>query len=364
MIKEKEILIKINLRNRSHFEKLGYLVDDEIYVSVFDLLPGSKFKVTAICEVCSSEKIIQYNKYLINKNRNDKGYYSCFKCKTHVKENTCMKRYGVKSYSMTNEFRENESLKWKGIKKGGDKGEKTMLERYGFTSYFKTDESKEYNRKWMSSDEFKHKSRKIMLERYGVDHYSKSNNFKEDMLSKKDLIVEKIKQTFLEKHGVDNPFKLDSVKLKIKMNRLNIEELRKNTCMFKYGVDNVIKVDEIKLKRKNTMISNGNIIPDNQLNSWDLYKKKVRNITKQNKKRLYEEWDGYDYYDDELIKGYLSYSHTHRFYPTMDHKISVFYGFINSIDPNFIGSIENLCITKRFINSTKSKMTEEDFLKS
>jgi hypothetical protein len=95
-----------------------------------------------------------------------------------------------------------------------------------------------------------------------------------------------------------------------------------------------------------------------------LYKKEVRNITKQNKKSLYEYWDGHDYYDDELIRGYLSYSHTHRFYPTMDHKISVFYGFINSIDPNFIGSIENLCITKRFINSTKSKMTEEDFLKS
>ena len=62
------------------------------------------------------------------------------------------------------------------------------------------------------------------------------------------------------------------------------------------------------------------------------------------------------------IKGYLSYSHTHRFYPTMDHKISVFYGFINSIDPNFIGSIDNLCITKRSINSKKREMIEEEFL--
>ena len=160
MIKESEVLVKINLRNRSYYEKLGYVIDNEIYVSVIDLLPGSKSKVTAICEVCYSENILQYSKYLLNKNRNGKGYYSCFNCKTHVMENTCIERYGVKSYSMTDEFRESESIKWKGTKKGADKGEKTMLERYGVTSYFKTDKSREYNRKWMSSDEFKIKSEK------------------------------------------------------------------------------------------------------------------------------------------------------------------------------------------------------------
>jgi len=364
MIKESEVLVKINLRNRSYYEKLGYVIDNEIYVSVIDLSPGSISKVTAICEVCCSENILHYSKYLLNKNRNGKGYYSCFKCKTHVKESTCIERYGVKSYSMTDEFRESESIKWKGTKKGADKGEKTMLERYGVTSYFKTDKSREYNRKWMSSDEFKIKSEKTMLEKYGVDHYSKSDNFKENISSKKDLILEKIKKTFLEKYGVDNVLNLDRIKQKIKMDRHNIDELRKDTCLFKYGVDNVSKNKDIQNKIKQTKELKGLIIPDSQLSLWELYKKDVRNITKRNKKMLYENWNGYDYYDGEFIKGYLSNSHIHKFYPTMDHKISVYYGFINSIDPNFIGSIENLCITKRFINSIKSKMTEEEFLKS
>ena len=363
MVKEKEVLIKINIRNRVHFERLGYSIDDEIYVSVVDLLPGSKFKVTAICKICESENILPYSKYLVNKNRNCKNYYSCFRCKTHVKEKTCMERYGVKSYSMTNEFRVSESIKWRGIKKGGDKGEKTMLERYGVTSYFKTDKSKEYNSKWMSSDEFKEKSKRTMLERYGVDHYSKSSKFKEYISLNKDHIVNKIKETFINKYGVDNAFKLGSYKKKMLDCRDSIECSKRETCMERYGVDNVSKVDIIKEKRKKTLLGNGQIVPDDKITSWELYKKNVRNMTKRNKKILYEVWNGFDYYDNEFIKGYLSHTHTHRFYPTIDHKTSVYFGFINKIDPNIIGSIENLCITKRFINSTKSKMCEEEFLK-
>ena len=49
-------------------------------------------------------------------------------------------------------------------------------------------------------------------------------------------------------------------------------------------------------------------------------------------------------------------------YPTIDHKISVYYGFKNSIDPNIIGSIDNLCITKRSINSSKRHLIEEEFI--
>jgi hypothetical protein len=41
-------------------------------------------------------------------------------------------------------------------------------------------------------------------------------------------------------------------------------------------------------------------------------------------------------------------------YPTIDHKNSVFYGFMNNIPPEDISDISNLCITKRFINSSKN----------
>lgn len=48
-------------------------------------------------------------------------------------------------------------------------------------------------------------------------------------------------------------------------------------------------------------------------------------------------------------------------YPTIDHKISVYYGFINNISPEEIGDISNLCITKRWINSTKRDSIESEF---
>lgn len=329
MIKEDKVLVKINLRNSTFYKNKGYDVSSkEILVDVKDLTTSSKSRVTAICEICNSENSVTYGKYNINKNRNNKGYYSCFNCKNIEKEKTCIEKYGVKSYSMTEEFKSSESEKWKGIKKGHDKAKITMLEKYGVDSYFKTIESKEYNRRWMSSDEFKEKSKNKIIEKYGVDHYSKTEKFKTEIESKKDIILDKIKETFIEK----------------------------------YNVDWISKVNNIKDKIRKTKESKGNVIPDELISKWHSYKRKVRNITNLNKKKLYENWNGYDYYDNELIKGYLSHTHTHRFYPTIDHKISVYFGFINNISPEEIGSLENLCITKRFINAIKGKLVEEDFI--
>lgn len=360
MIKEDKVLVKINLRNVSYYKNLGYSIDKEIFVKVSDLSCGSKSKVTAICEICSSENQITYNKYNVNINRNGKGYYSCFKCKNVEKEKTCEEKYGFKSYSMTSEFKETESKKWKGIKKGHEKGKKTMLEKYGVDSYFKTDLMRDKNRLWMSSDEFKMKSKKSLIEKYGVESYSKTEEFKKTIENKKDAIVSKIKETFILRYGVDWISKLESIKNKKDMFRMN--ENRKNTCLDRYGIDNVSKVFHIKEKAKQTRIEKGLSIPDNMLDEWNVYRRKVRNITKSNKKELYEKWNGYDYYDNEFIKGYFSYNHTHRFYPTIDHKISIYFGFVSGISPLEIGDIENLCITKRYINCTKSRMIEENFI--
>ena len=131
--------------------------------------------------------------------------------------------------------------------------------------------------------------------------------------------------------------------------------------MEKYGVDNVSKVESIMQKIMDTKQSKSICVSDDLLSKWEIYKKFVRNITKHNKIILYENWDGYDYYDNELIRGYSSLSHTHRFYPTIDHKISVFYGFSNDIPAEEIGHISNLCITKRYINCTKNSLIESEF---
>jgi len=313
---------------------LGYLIDNEIIVDVEHLPSGSKTKVTAICDICKSESSISYSKYLINMNRNNKGYYSCFNCKNHVKEKTCLEKYGVRSYSMTSEFKSTESEKWKGIKKGSEKGKKTMMERYGVDSYFKTDIMRIKNREWMSSDEFRNKSKETLISRYGVDSYSKTDEFKRLLFDNKDIILDKIKSTFKEKYGNEYLSKTDYWKSIFNNKKSEMVDKTKNTCLEKYGVDNVSKVESIKSKVKLTKELNGLIIPESELSDWVTYKKVVRNTTKLNKKFLYENWDGFDYYDNEFIKGYAS----------------------------TIGSIDNLCITKRFINSIKNSLIEEEFI--
>jgi hypothetical protein len=364
MIKEDKVLVKINIRNITSFINKGYDITldiKEYLIAVSDLNPGTKVKVTAICELCGSENIITYNKYLMNLNRNNKGYYSCFSCKNIEKEKTCIKRYGVKSYSMTEEFKVSESLKWKGTRKGNDNYKKTMLDRYGVDCYFKLDEMRNMNREWMSSDEFKSKSKKTMLNKYGEYHFSKTDLFKNRISENKDVILENIKKTFLERYGVDWYSKTEDFKKNIKNKKFEIVESIKKTCLEKYGVDNVSKVELVKDKIKKTKIKLNQIVPDELLTEWKIYKKNVRNLTKKSAKILYEKWNGFDYYDGEFIKGYSSYSHVHRYYPTVDHKISVYYGFINNISPEEISDINNLCITKRFINSKKRDLISSEF---
>jgi hypothetical protein len=84
MIKEDKVLMKINSRNITSFISKGYNLtsnDKECFIYIKDLNSGSKVKVTAICDICMSENIISYSKYLLNKGRNNKNYYSCFGCK-------------------------------------------------------------------------------------------------------------------------------------------------------------------------------------------------------------------------------------------------------------------------------------------
>lgn len=364
MIKEQKVTVKINQRNVKSFQEKGYDVNldsKELEVDVEDLNPGSRVEVTGICELCGNEKKLKYNKYITNKNRNNKGYYSCFSCKNVEKEKTCLIKFGVKSYSMTDKFKIEESLKWKGTRKGDDKYRKTMVERYGVDCYFKTDEMKERNREWMSSDEFVLKSKNKMLQKWGVDHYSKTDEFKDRIKEIKLDVIEKIKQTCLERYGADWPSKLEDFKLKYDLKKEETIQKIKQTCLERYGVDNVSKVESITDKARISKIESGLSIPDELLTEWALYKREVRNLTNRVKKILYEKWNGYDYYDNEYIKGNFSYSPLSRNYPTIDHKISTYYGFINNIDPKEISDLSNLCITKRSINSQKNSLIEPLF---
>ena len=334
MIKEDKVLVSINLKNVTYYRNLGYVIENfdikkkyELIVNVEHIPKKSHNKITAICQICNSENIITIQKYYVNYERNSKGFYSCFNCKNIEKEKTCLVKYGFKSYSQTQEYKITESEKWKGIKKGSEKGRKTMLEKYGVDSYFKTKEMKEMNKEWMSSQSFKDKSKQSMVEKYGVDHFSKTKKFKDSISSKKEIIVAKIKETFMEK----------------------------------YGVEWISQSEDILQKSLQTRIDNGNMVSIENLDAWKSYSRVVKKLTSRVVKKLYESWNGMDYYDGEFIKGNFCYGSGHRLYPTIDHKISVYYGFKNNIPAEEIADISNLCITKRSINSAKRDMIDTQY---
>jgi hypothetical protein len=177
-------------------------------------------------------------------------------------------------------------------------------------------------------------------------------------------------ETVRLKYGVDYTIQLDEIKNrrnetninkyggKSPFSSKNIREKSKLTLLKNYSVENPFKSSIIIDKIKKTNIENGKWSIDDNYNS---YRRGVISLTNKVKMNLFEEWNGFDYYDHEYIKDNLNLSKNSKFYPTIDHKISVLYGYINGISIEEISDISNLCITKKYINSKKSSLTEDEF---
>jgi len=206
------------------------------------------------------------------------------------------------------------------------------------------------------------KSKQTILDKYGVDNPAKSEKIKnkiENTNIKKygtktpaqnSCIKEKMQTTCLNKYGVKNSFQSEEIKGKIKI--INLE---------KYGVINPGQSEEIKQKIKNTKIKNLNQIPDIFKTDYQIYRRDVVNETNLIKYKLFTNWNGYDYYDGEYIFENFNLDPNDKNYPTIDHKISVYFGFINGIPVEDISKLDNLCITKRRINSSKNKLNENEY---
>lgn len=160
--------------------------------------------------------------------------------------------------------------------------------------------------------------------------------------SKKELMIKNRLKSINDKYGVDNVFRLESIKDKLK-----------KTFIEKYGYEHFRQNDFIKEIEKQKRIKNGTQIPDNKLTEYQIYKKSVLYYTRKYKKELFNNWNGLDYYDNELIVDNNKLHYNNDLYPHIDHKISIKYGFMNNIDSKIIGSIDNLCITKRINNLSK-----------
>lgn len=189
------------------------------------------------------------------------------------------------------------------------------------------------------------------IEKYGVDNYSKTDDWKN-----------KVEKTNIERFG-------------FKTNLINpiYKEQIKNILIEKYGTE---KHWNIRQKRKKFVmnevvsdltfqkVSYSENLYENELilNEYHSYRSECRKLTKRNFKQLLESWDGKDYYDNEYIENNFNLEHNDPLYPTIDHKRSIYFGFVNKIDPVEISDLSNLCFTKRSINSRKRDMNDSDFI--
>ncbi len=248
------------------------------------------------------------------------------------RENTNIERYGAKNVLTKG------TIKY-------DKKVKTIKEKYGVDNVFQIPEVIEK----INDDNY-------YLNKYGLtlSNLKSRNGLKfwkslsdDDRIKFLDLCNTSRNKTFFENYG-QHPRKDKTVNDKII--KTNMEKYGKE---FYFQTNDFINNNEIKQKVLDTKISKGYIVEDFNLEPFIVYKRNCRRLTNKVKKELYDNWNGYDYYDNEYIKNNTILDNTNRLYPTMDHKISILHGFINGIDESVISNIDNLCITKRCINSSK-----------
>jgi len=306
--------IKVGPSTVEHYKNLGYIfkmLKTTINIPVEHLVGFSKYLIDVKCDICGNERKLKYKIYYKNTKKLTDKYY-CQKCKKIKTNQTILDKFDVDSI-----FHHKETK---------NKIKETIIKKYGVENVFK-------------NNDIKNKIKNTNLKKYGVICVLQNNE-----------INKKTKQTNLKKYGFENCHQSEIIK-----------EKTKKTNLKKYGVNHSLQCEEIKNKIKITRINNNNQIPDDKLSDFMKYKNNVLRETYKNKKMLFEKWDGFDYYDNEYIKDNLNLNKYHRNYPTIDHKDSIFYGFINNISPIEISNLSNLCFTKRFTNGSKNRKTENQY---
>ena len=268
-----------------------------IILCIFILLLIQNYKIKIKCDFCDYTRELSYKEYIRNTKKD--GKYYCSECSPIKVKKTCLERYNVNSGFKTTP-------------------KNHIFNLYGVDNVFQL-------------ENVKIKCKKTKLERYGNENY---------------VNIEKHIETIIKLYGVDNISKSDIIK-----------ERKIETCLKNWGVKHPSQNKEICAKMKASISRNRTYDLSNML----IYRYKVIQLTLKCKKELLEKWNGFDYYDNEYIADNFNLKSSHKNYPTIDHKLSVFYCFINNISIEDASSIENLCITKKGINSRKSRKNEDEF---
>lgn len=169
------------------------------------------------------------------------------------------------------------------------------------------------------------KVEKKMFENFGVYHSFHSEEIKN-----------KAKKTWLINYGVDNPFKSSEIINKIK-----------DVLKSKYNVTSavLINIDKNLEKTRRTKILRGLIIPDEFLTDFKIYYKMVKNLTRKNYIKYKQQ------INPQKLKRVTNGNEGYQ----LDHKYSIFEGFIDSIPIEIISHPSNLELITWKENIKKSK---------
>jgi hypothetical protein len=210
-------------------EKVLYLYED------YFVLNGIKFfkhelQDSYLAQNLSKKELM--NQYQTSKSTIERilHYYNIQKDKKQankIAQDTMLKKYGVKSYTLTEEYKKSYH--------------ETCLKKYG--TFFHT-----------QSKNTKNKYKETCLLKYGTVTTA--------------VLPENIKkrqETCLVKYGVDNPAKAENIKIKTKQTNLNkygqesflktneFKEKAHQTCLDKYGIDSFSKTAGFKAKMSEIM---------------------------------------------------------------------------------------------------------------
>lgn len=221
MLLTKEVEIKVHCNMVKYYQSKGYSCKhrSEIKVKVEDLKPNSNAEVDVLCDYCGTEiynvKYCTYNRVV-----NNTGSYVCEKCAALKRENTMLKKYGVKNACYLEEVK--------------DKKKNTSLEKYGVEFVFQCDEVKEKIKatnieRYGTSNASQNAEIKNKIEMSNIEKYG----YKNPMSSQ--VVQQKLKQTMLDKYGVENP-----------MQNKAIRDKASDTCFKKYGVKNPSQSPQIR----------------------------------------------------------------------------------------------------------------------
>jgi len=360
MILDEYVKIKINNQNKKRLMKLldeNINVGDVVNLPIEKLSKSSHYKIKVKCDVCGNEKYLSYQKY--NSNINKHNIYTCNNSCAQIKNRkTSLENFGVDHHSKTEDFKQ------KLIKYNSERINYTLIEKIKMNiekekeNVERLKRKKKEEKEKIKKENYKNMVKKVektKLEKYGNKHYNNREKMKETCFEKYGVentskikeIQDKWKQTNLERYGVENVFQSEEIKEKIK-----------NTNLEKYGVEYPSQSETIM--EKILISSNRERLYD--IKSYEIYKYNVYNKTNIIKKEMFDNWDGFDYYDGEYIKENINLKYYDKNYPTIDHKKSILYCFLNDISIEDCANINNLCITTRSNNSKKNRKIETEYI--